>query len=317
MPVKPPRPRLPSLNALRAFEAAARCESFVKAAEELGVTAGAVTQQIRQLEAWLGFPLFRRLAQRVELTEGARNALPKLTRGFDTLGQAVQDLRAGQDLHAGHEGRALTIAALPCIAQLWLSPRLAALQAAFPGLQISVSAMEQPPDPRREPHDLALFYLGPEARPVDALTLGPDMILPVCAPALARRLTSVSDLAQATLLHDAVWREDWRRWLAFTGGIGTIDPTRGPSFSLYSLALDAALAGSGVLMGRMSLIAPHLRDGRLIAPFTNAMPTGDALTLVLNSQASAHGSRREIARGLLEMQAQPAQIALPQSPARI
>lgn len=311
MPVKPPRPRLPSLNALRAFEAAARCESFVKAAEELGVTAGAVTQQIRQLEAWLGFPLFRRLAQRVELTEGARNALPKLTRGFDTLGQAIQDLRTG------HEGRALTIAALPCIAQLWLSPRLAVLQAAFPELQISVSAMEQPPDPRREPHDLALFYLGPEALPIDALTLGPDMILPVCAPALARTLTSVSDLARATLLHDAVWREDWRRWLAFTGGIGTIDPTRGPSFSLYSLALDAALSGSGVLMGRMSLIAPHLRDGRLIAPFTNAMPTGDALALVLNSQASAHGSRREIARHLLETQAQSAQIALPQSPARI
>ncbi|WNJ92709.1 LysR family transcriptional regulator [Bosea sp. 685] len=297
MPVKPPRPRLPSLNALRAFEAAARCESFVKAAEELGVTAGAVTQQIRQLEAWLGFPLFRRLAQGVELTESARNALPKLTRGFDTLGQAVQELRAG------HEGRTLTIAALPCIAQLWLSPRLAALQAAFPGLQISVSAMEQPPDPRREPHDLALFYLGAEAIPADALTLGPDMILPVCAPALARTLTSVGDLAHATLLHDAVWREDWRRWLAFTGSPGTIDPTRGPSFSLYSLALDAALSGSGVLMGRMSLIAPWLDSGRLIAPFATAKPTGDMLCLTEPHDHALFRRRPGVASWFLESKA--------------
>jgi len=310
MPVKPPRPRLPSLNALRALEAAARCESFVKASEELGVTAGAVTQQIRQLEGWLGFALFRRLAHGVELTHGAREALPKLTRSFDLLGQAVQDLRAG------HEGRALSIAALPCIAQLWLSPRLNALQAAHPGLQISVSAMEQPPDPRREPHDLALFYLAPEAMPADALALEPDTLRPVCAPALGAALETIADLATVPLLHDAVWREDWRRWLAFVGGAGLLDPARGPSFSLYSLALDAALSGSGVLMGRMSLIAPHLRDGRLVAPFAQAMPTGDALTLVLNPGAGADDGRREIARQLVDAQA-PAQMLPPQSAVRI
>ena len=293
MPIKPPRPRLPSLNALRAFEAAARCESFIKAADELGVTASAVTQQIRQLESWLGFPLFRRLAQGVTLTQAAREALPKLTRGFDTLGQAVQDLRAS------HQGRTLTIAALPCIAQLWLSPRLTAMQAAFPGLQISVSAMEQPPDPRREPHDLALFYLPPEAAPADALSLGADTLLPVCAPSLAARIGGLDDLRDVPLLHDAVWREDWRRWLAFAGGAGKIDPTRGPSFSLYSLALDAALTGSGVLMGRMCLIEPHLRTGRLVAPFPRPMPAGDALTLVLNAGLSAHDDRREIARCLI------------------
>jgi LysR family glycine cleavage system transcriptional activator len=293
MPVKPPRPRLPSLKALRAFEAAARCGSFAKAADELGVTSGAVTQQIRQLEGWLGFPLFRRLAQGVELTQGAREALPKLTRGFDILGQAVQDLRAG------HEGRALTIAALPCIAQLWLSPRLNALQAAYPGLQISVSAMEQAPDPRREPHDLALFYLACEAMPADALALQPDTLLPVCAPSLATRLHTLDDLRNVPLLHDAVWRTDWQRWLAFAGAAGLTDATRGPSFSLYSLALDAALSGSGALMGRLSLIEPHLRDGRLVAPFAERMPTGDALTLTMNAGPGAHSERHDIARSLL------------------
>jgi LysR family glycine cleavage system transcriptional activator len=309
MPVKPPRSRLPSLNALRAFEAAARHQSFTEAAAELGVTPGAVTQQIRQFEAWLGFPLFRRLAQGVELTQGAREALPKLSRGFDMLGQAVQDLRAGQD------GRALTIAALPCIAQLWLSPRLSALQQAFPGLQISVSAMEEPPDPRREPYDLALFYLAAEAMPSGALALGPDAIQPVCAPALASRIATIADLAGLTSLHDAVWRDDWRRWLSFAGGAGRVDAARGPSFSLYSLALDAALAGSGVLMGRMSLVEPLLAAGRLVAPFAQAMPTGDALAITPMRPRDPH-SLAEAAQAWL-LATVRTQIFAPQSPARI
>ncbi|MBX9911302.1 MAG: LysR family transcriptional regulator [Beijerinckiaceae bacterium] len=266
MPVAPPRLRLPPLNALRAFEAAARHESFAKAADELAVTPGAVTQQIRQLEAWLGFALFRRLPQGVTLTDAARAALPRLSRGFEALGDGVEALRAG------HGGRALTIAALPCLAQLWLSPRLSGLRAAFPELQVSVSAMEQPPDPRREPYDLALFY---EACDGD----GQDLIQPVCAPALAARLAAPGDLAGQTLLHDAVWRQDWRRWLGFAGAPATVDPARGPAFSLYSLALDAALSGSGVLMGRRSLISTHLADGRLVAPFQLEMPTGDRMAL--------------------------------------
>jgi len=275
MPVKPPRLRLPPLNALRAFEAAARHESFAKAADELGVTPGAVTQQIRQLEAWLGFPLFRRLPQGVALTDAARAALPRLSRGFEALGEGVEVLRAG------HGGRALTIAALPCLAQLWLSPRLSGLRAAFPDLQVSVAAMEQPPDPRREPYDLALFY---EAWDGD----GQDTILPVCAPTLAARLLTSGDLAGQTLLHDAVWRQDWRRWLSFAGAPGTVDPARGPAFSLYSLALDAALAGSGVLMGRKSLISPHLADDRLVAPFAQAMATGDRVALTLARTNDQH-----------------------------
>jgi LysR family glycine cleavage system transcriptional activator len=275
MPVKPPRPRLPPLNALRAFEAAARAESFAKAADELGVTPGAVTQQIRQLEAFLGVPLFRRLPQGVALTDAARAALPRLSRGFEALGDGVEALRTG------HGGRALTIAALPCLAQLWLSPRLAGLRAAFPDLQISVSAMEEPPDPRREPHDLTLFYSGCEDE-------GQDEILPVCAPALAGAIATPADLAGQTLLHDAVWRGDWRRWLDFVGAGVTIDPARGPAFSLYSLALDAALSGSGVLMGRRSLIGPHLADGRLVAPFAQAMPTGDRVALTPARQRDPH-----------------------------
>lgn len=291
MPVAPPRPRLPPLNALRAFEAAARHESFAKAAEELGVTAGAITQQIRQLEAAIGVPLFQRLAQGVMPTPEARAVLPRLSRGFDLLAQAMQELRSARD------SRTMTIAALPCIAQLWLSPRLAELQRAFPGLQISVSAMEQPPDAKRSPYDIAIFYL-PADKANATLTLGPDAIQPVCAPATAARLKSAADLANETLLHDAVWREDWARWLAFAGARDRVDAARGPSYSLYSMALDAALSGAGVLMGRLSLLQPYLRDGRLAAPLSPALATADRLSFLLPAQG--HPLRREVAEWLCD-----------------
>lgn len=286
MPLSPQRLRLPSLNALRAFEAAARCGSFVKAADELGVTAGAVTQQIRQLEAWLGVRLFDRLAQGVALTPAARAALPRLSRGFDMLAHSVQDLRAA------HEGRALTIAALPCIAQLWLSPRLPALQQSFPGLQASVTAMEQPPDTRRDRYDLSLFYL--DEAPASALALGPDAILPVCTPAIAARLKTTADLASETLLHDAVWRSDWARWLDSVGARKAVDAGRGPAFSLYALALDAALSGTGVLMGRLSLVQPYLADGRLVAPLGPALKLSDRLTILARFDDASHPKTRAV-----------------------
>lgn len=301
MPVKPPRPRLPPLNALRAFEAAARLESFAKAAEEIGVTPGAITQQIRQLEAGLGFPLFRRLPQGVVLTDAARQALPRLTRGFGLLGQAVQALREAEF------DRPLAIAALPCIAQLWLSPRLSRLQQAFPELQVSVAAMEEPPDPARDSYDLSLFYRDDVTDP-SAIQIGPDAILPVCTPALAAGLASPADVARQTLLHDAVWRGDWARWLGFAAPEVEVDAGRGPAFSLYSLALDAALSGSGILMGRMSLVSPYLADGRLTAPFRQAMPVADRLTLTPATGVGAHARRVEVMEWLAASAGPAAQI---------
>lgn len=271
MPVRPPRLPLPPLNALRAFEAAARLGSFARAAEEIGVTPGAIAQQVRLLEAFLGLKLFRRLAQGVALTEAAQEARPRLSAAFDALALAVQDLKAS------HAGQALAIAALPCIAQLWLSPRLPALQQAFPGLAISISAMEEPPAGRHQSFDLALFYLA--RPPADASALPEDELLPVCAPALAAGLRAPADLAGQNLLHDAVWRSDWARWLRHAG-IAGVDPGRGPSYSLYALALDAALSGTGVLIGRRSLVAPHLAAARLVAPFAAALPSGDRLALL-------------------------------------
>lgn len=285
MPVRPPRPPLPPLNALRAFEAAARLGSFSRAAEEIGVTQGAIAQQVRHLEAFLGLTLFRRLPQGVALTEAAQEARPRLSAAFDALALTVQELKAS------HAGRALTIAALPCIAQLWLSPRLPGLQQAFPGLAISISAMEDPPTGRHDSFDLALFYLAKP--PINAPTLGEDSLFPVCAPALAHKLRTPADLAGQTLLHDAVWRGDWARWLRHAGA-GRVDPGRGPSYSLYALALDAALGGAGLLIGRRSLVAPYLRDGRLVAPIANELPSGDRLTMLLPPAGKPHPRRAEV-----------------------
>jgi LysR family transcriptional regulator, glycine cleavage system transcriptional activator len=285
MPVRPPRPPLPPLNALRAFEAAARLGSFSRAAEEIGVTQGAIAQQVRHLEAFLGLTLFRRLPQGVALTDAAREARPRLSAAFDALALTVEELKAS------HTGRALTIAALPCIAQLWLSPRLPALQQAFPGLAVSISAMEEPPAGRHDNFDLALFYLAKP--PSDALTFGEDSLFPVCTPALARSLQNPADLTGQTLLHDAVWRSDWARWLRHAGA-GGVDPGRGPSYSLYALALDAALGGAGVLIGRRSLVAPHLADGRLVAPFAEEFPSGDRLTMLTPPAGKPHRKRAEL-----------------------
>ncbi|CAN7464713.1 LysR substrate-binding domain-containing protein [Bosea sp. LjRoot237] len=285
MPVRPPRPPLPPLNALRAFEAAARLGSFSKAAEEIGVTQGAIAQQVRLLEAFLGLQLFRRLPQGVALIEAAQEARPRLSAAFDALATTVQELKAS------HAGRALTIAALPCIAQLWLSPRLPALQRAFPGLAVSISAMEEPPAGRHDSFDLALFYLAKP--PTNALALGEDSLFPVCAPALARNLRTPADLAGQTLLHDAVWRSDWARWLRHVSANG-IDAGRGPSYSLYALALDAALGSAGVLLGRRSVVAPYLADGRLVQPFIDELPSGDRLTMLFPPAGKPHPRRAEV-----------------------
>ena len=122
MPIEPPRPRLPPLNALRAFEAAARHESFTAAAQELGVTPAAIAQQVKSLEAWMRRPLFVRLSQGLRLTPAARQALPAFMRAFDDLGSATQGLRRAASPEE------LRIAALPSVAQLWLQPRLRGLR---------------------------------------------------------------------------------------------------------------------------------------------------------------------------------------------
>jgi LysR family glycine cleavage system transcriptional activator len=271
MSVSPPRPKGPPLNALRAFEAAARLGGFANAAEELCVTPGAISQHIRALEAWIGADLFERRSQGVRLTALGAEAMPGFATAFDAMGAAVHGLRA-----AARHGT-LHIAALPSVAQLWLSPRLPAVRTALPDLRISVSAIESPPNLARDLFDLSLFIRPPTGAPGERV-LAPDLILPVCAPALAERLHSPADLAGETLLHDALWPEDWAHWAQEMLPEIRL-PTTGPRYSLYAIALEEARHGAGVLMGHQSLVQAALADGSLVAPFDLAVPTGKALVL--------------------------------------
>jgi LysR family transcriptional regulator, glycine cleavage system transcriptional activator len=274
MAVQAPSPRMPPFLALRAFEAAARHQSFARAAEELCVTPAAIAAQVKALEQWLCTPLFERHSQGLSLKPQAAAALPALAAAMDQLGQAVQTLRS----EAGNAQ--LHIAALPALAQLWLAPLLPALRRELPGLQLSLSALEAPPNFNREAYDLGLFYAPRLAKGCQRIVLAEDALLPVCSPALLLKGGSAPELAAQTLLHDSVWTQDWARWLK-AAGRSDVRPTAGPRFSLYSMALQATLAGQGVLMGRRHLVAAALADGRLIAPWGPVLPLAETIDLLV------------------------------------
>lgn len=299
MPIDPPRRSLPPHTALRAFEAAARHQSFVAAAQELCVTPAAVAQQIKSLEDWLGGVLFERHARGVVLTPRAQRAWPALAQALDQLGLAVQTLRTEVNTQE------LQLVALPAVAQLWLSPRLPALRRAFAGLQVSVTAMEQPPNFKREPYDLGLFY--GQAAPPEVSALAGDRLLPVCCPAIARTLRRKAPAALRghTLLHDAVWRHDWAAWFAGVGVSG-IDADSGPRFSLFSLAVQAAQDGEGILIARHRLVAPLLARRRLVAPWPDGVALADTLNLHLPAHRQGHALSQSVAQWLAEAVDPPA-----------
>ena len=262
MAVQPPRPRMPPLNALRAFEAAARTGAFATAAAELNVTTAAVASHVKALEAWLGCALFVRKPQGVRLSERGEAALPMLVAAFDALGEAVRGLN-----QAAQPGQ-VTIAALPAVASLWLAPMLAAMREAFPDLSVSITATETPPNLRREPYDLALFFLSGDALSPGETPLRIDRLTPVCSPAIAPSPGEDPAvwLRRQTLLHDPAWASDWDIWLRAAGMHGKAD-LPGARFSLYSLAVQATREGAGVLIGHEALVSPAIASGELVAPF--------------------------------------------------
>ncbi len=268
---------MPSLNSLRAFEAAARHESFAIAADELGVTPGAVAQQVKALEAWLGVDLFDRLSQGIRLRKEARAVVDDLSRAFDALGNAVAGLRTS----AGSPF--LRIAALPSIAQLWLQPQLPRLSDMLEVFTPSVFAIEEPPDFRREMFDLALFFVDGPVAGAKVHPLVVDTLTPVCSPELLAGRSDPAvpaDIESMPLLHDAMWNADWDVWLE-AAGLSDVADSSGPVFSLYSLAVQAAVDGTGLLIGHTALLGRHLADKRLVAPFELEVPTPKKLCLLL------------------------------------
>ncbi|OUR80725.1 LysR family transcriptional regulator [Alphaproteobacteria bacterium 46_93_T64] len=263
MSVAPPRPKGPHLNALRAFESAARLGSFTAAAEELCVTPGAIAQHIKSLEAWAESPLFARNTRGVVLTPLGEELLPDFSVAFDRLSEAVQALRTKA------APKKIRIATLPAIAQLWLSERLGNLRQVAPDISVSVIAVETMPNLLREPFDVTLFF---EDGPMEKgdTEIFQDCIFPVCNPEIGSRLGSVSALRNETLLHDSTWTEDWKLWLSSVPGDKKL-PTLGPVYSLFSVALEEARHGAGVLMAHEALVAPALESGELVSPFEHKL----------------------------------------------
>lgn len=265
--------RLPPLGALRAFEAAARHESFAKAADELAVTPAAVSQQIRQLEADLGVTLFRRLPRGLVLTQAGRSALPEFGQAFAHLSRAVEGLRGGSLVGP------LVVSVIPSFAGRWLVPRLGRFVAAYPEIEITVRSELRNVDFAREDVDLGIRY-GKGLYPgLDTRPLFTERVFPVCAPALLageRPLRKLDDLRHHTLLHDRQLSSDepslyWRTWLRDFGVEGW-DQDRGPGFTDSLMMLAACERGLGVALGRGGLCADELASGRLVRPFQESRP---------------------------------------------
>jgi len=262
------RRRLPPLNALRAFEAAARHLSFEKAGDEIAVTASAVGQQVKQLEAWLGKPLFTRLPSKgVALTALGGRYAASITEALDILHEATARAVKPETSHA------LTVSTIPSFAAAWLIPRLGSLRERHPELEIRVSISMERTDFAREDVDIAI-RLGKGNYPgLRTDLLVEESFFPVCSASLVNDprhpLREPADLLHHTLLHESAGLPDyvtWDRWLAAVGVKG-VDTSHGPRFSHTFLALQAAAAGQGVALATNVLIGDYLEAGRLVRPF--------------------------------------------------
>lgn len=267
--------RLPPLNALRAFEAAARHLSFAKAADELAVTPAAVSHQIKGLEAQLGTALFRRYNRQVLLTDAGQALAPGVRDGLAAMAAAVERV------HAVCSRGPLTVTVPPSFAVKWLMPRLERFRSANPEIDVRISATDRLVDLEREEVDLAVRYgAGPYPGLRGDRLLGESMF-PVCSPRLLEGphpLRTPADLIHHTLLHEYVAPRrsgpfpDWRMWLR-AAGIEGIDAERGPSYEPASMVVQAAIEGEGVALGRSVLVAEDIAAGRLVRPFETVMPT--------------------------------------------
>jgi LysR family transcriptional regulator, glycine cleavage system transcriptional activator len=254
--------RLPPLNALRTFESAARHVSFIHAAEELAVTPGAVSRQVKALELWLGAPLFRRAHRQVSLTPLGRSYL-------EAIGEPLEALAMATDRAIRREAtRPLAIYCYPTFALRWLVPRWARFYDAHPEIDVQLTTSLQPVDFGRDDYDAAI-RVGDrlDAQPgLAAIKLVDVELIPVCSPEIGESLKRQSDLADATLLHNAPRPQDWRRWLELAG-IEGIDPDAGPRFDSLNLSIQAAIGGVGVGIAIRALVEEELASGRLIQPF--------------------------------------------------
>ena len=262
--------RLPPLNALKAFEAAARNLSFTKAADELDVTPGAISQQIRLMEDYTNVPLFKRTGRQVLLTDSAQAALPLVREAFDKLIEAGRVMRA-----PARKGKVM-VSCAPSFATKWLAPKLDRFHQEHPEIEAWVSADMGLTDFTTADTDLAIRYGRGVYEGLKSEKLLEETVLPVCSPRLMDGPDAIlkpEDLSRHTLLHDESPEKDpscpdWSSWLR-ARGVKDIDANRGPRFNQAVLVIEAAATGRGVALAKKAIAGADLASGRLVAPFAD------------------------------------------------
>jgi LysR family glycine cleavage system transcriptional activator len=266
--------RLPPLNSLPSFEAAARHLSFSKAAEELHVTHGAVSRAIRHLETQLGVQLFTRKVRSVALTPLGASYAADVRQSLDLLAAATLAM-------SGQQSSVLTVSTLDAFASKWLVPRLFKFRRAHGNIDIRLSTSEKLADFVSDGIEIAIRYGRGQYPGVKSELLMQEDLSPVCSPALLEGehpLRSPADLKYHTLIHDD-FPIDWAMWLRMAG-IEGVDPHKGPSFYASEHVVQAAVQGEGVALGRSSLVDDDIAAGRLVRPFAFRLSAGLAYYLV-------------------------------------
>jgi LysR family glycine cleavage system transcriptional activator len=298
---------LPSLNGLRAFEAAARHLSFTLAATELNVTQTAISHQIRRLEDQLGIRLFERRNRGLALTREAQGYLPSVRAAFEDLRQATARLqRPGRD-------ELLVVSTTASLAAKWLVSRMAAFQDAHPGIEVRITTSAHLVDFRREQVDMAVRYGRGNWPGLRAQWLMAEDIFPVCSPALLhaeKPLRRPEDLAHHTLLHATVSREDWQLWLTAAGLPTSLATRRGLSFDQSFMAIQAAMDGLGVALGRTPFVETDIAAGRLVVPFDVVLPA-DAGFYIVAPEETADTPKIALFRDWLIGSVAPGAVAPP------
>ncbi len=268
--------RLPPLNALRSFEAAARHGSFNQAAEELYVTPSAISHQVKSLEQFLDIQLFRRNKRRVDLTAAGEKYLPSIQHALDEIDAATRRLVANPN------AAAVTLSVAPAFLTRWLMPRLSQFQELYPDLELRLSASMGEIDFDHSDIDMAVRFGSGDWRGMDAEFLLGMSVVPVCSPRLLsgrRPLKAVDDLRFHTLIQVSTRLDEWRAWLR-SAGIDEVGFGKELRFSSTSLATGAAVEGLGIALADRHLVSKELRSGALVVPFDISLDTHSAFYLV-------------------------------------
>jgi LysR family glycine cleavage system transcriptional activator len=256
---------LPPLETFRFFEAAARHLNFTRAAEEMNVTHGAVSQRIKRLEEHVGMSLFRRSGRRMLLTDDGRRLLERVRAAISELAQGVEAIRSSKH-------RILTISMMPAFATYWLLPRLAEFNERHPDIEVNIRPTLSLTDFIRDDVDMAVRFGPGTWSGLASVKLFDEELVPVCSPSLhgGRLPRSPSNLLKMPLLHDE--RQPWSLWFKAVG-LDYPDTGQGPRYGEQTILLAAAIAGHGVALARASFVGADLESGRLIRLFPHALRT--------------------------------------------